>query len=53
MQTYVANSEAHPVIGFLPDGYGSLKDAMTHCVTLEESRRSVLNMVRNYFDPKA
>ena len=53
MQTYVANSEALPTIGFLPDGYGSLTEAMTHGVTLEESRRSVLTMVRNYFDAKA
>ena len=53
MQTYVANSEVHPVVGFMPDGYGSLTDAMTHCVTLEESRQSVLTMVRNYFEAKA
>ncbi len=30
----------------VPDGYGSLAEAMTHCVTLEESRCSVLTMVR-------
>ena len=31
----------------MPDEYGSLDEAMTHCVTLEESRRSVLTLVRN------
>ena len=49
MQTYVANSEVNPVVGFMPDGYESLKEAMTHCVTLEDSRRSVLEMVRIHF----
>ena len=29
MQTYVANSEVNPVVGFMPDGYESLKEAMT------------------------
>lgn len=53
MQTYVANSEAQPIVGFMPDGYESLKEAMTHCVTLEDSRRSVLEMVHNYFQQKA